>query len=196
MKPEELKREKAELRARMRADRNDIVESARRVLAPKIAERALETVKGKQVVMLYLSFGSEVPTDDLADRLHAAGHRLAVPWVSEGEIFPVEYRPGEPVAPGAFGIREPTELREVRPWDLDVMLAPGLAFDRTGARLGYGGGYFDGLMGRMRPDALRVGIAFSRQVIDRVPGGRHDELLDLIVTDLERIECHPELPEE
>jgi 5-formyltetrahydrofolate cyclo-ligase len=71
------------------------------------------------------------------------------------------------------------------------VLAPGLAFDRRGNRLGYGGGYFDGFLARCPPDAARVGIGFHVQVVDAVPHGDADQPLDLLVTELETIACPP-----
>jgi len=69
------------------------------------------------------------------------------------------------------------------PEDIDVAVVPGLAFDRRGHRVGYGGGFYDRFLGRLRPDALTVGICFSVQLVDEVPHGRGDRPVDLVVTE-------------
>jgi 5-formyltetrahydrofolate cyclo-ligase len=141
--------------------------------------------------MTFLSFGSEVPTETLTDRLAAEGHRIALPCIEAGEVYPADYRLGEPLVARAYGLREPKERRFVEPLELDAIVSPGLGFDREGRRIGYGAGYYDRLFRRVRPDTLRVGIAFHQQVVEHVPADRGDELLDMIVTDEEVITCRP-----
>jgi 5-formyltetrahydrofolate cyclo-ligase len=65
------------------------------------------------------------------------------------------------------------------------VVAPGLAFDRAGRRLGYGGGYFDGFLPRLRPDCPVVGVCFAEQLVDAVPAGPRDRGVDVVVTDRE-----------
>jgi 5-formyltetrahydrofolate cyclo-ligase len=66
---------------------------------------------------------------------------------------------------------------------LDLLITPGLAFDHGGFRLGYGGGFYDRFVHRTRAEALRVGIAFSIQIVDEVPHGPSDQRIDRIVTE-------------
>jgi 5-formyltetrahydrofolate cyclo-ligase len=98
-------------------------------------------------------------------------------------IVPVGYRSGDPVKPSSFGALEPAAGEPVGPEEIDVVVVPGLAFDRRGHRVGYGGGFYDRFLGRLRPDALTVGICFSVQVVDEVPHGRGDRPVDLVVTE-------------
>jgi len=74
---------------------------------------------------------------------------------------------------------------------VDVVVTPGLAFDREGNRLGYGGGYYDRYLQRMGRAAARVGIAFSLQIVDRVPAEPGDQRVDVIVTDQEVLDLRP-----
>ena len=96
--------------------------------------------------------------------------------------------------PGAFGIPEPTaELRSRtervgRRRDLEVVVVPGLAFDRAGRRLGQGKGYYDRLLSDVSDNCLIVGLAFDVQMVERVPAEAHDVALDVIVTESDVIE--------
>ena len=96
-------------------------------------------------------------------------------------------RPGDPLEPTDYGPKEPARRVAVSPQDVDVVVTPGLAFDREGRRLGYGGGYYDRYLSRLHPHAVRIGIGFSRQVVEEVPEEDGDETVDVIVTDDEVI---------
>ncbi|HDH96432.1 MAG TPA: 5-formyltetrahydrofolate cyclo-ligase [Proteobacteria bacterium] len=101
------------------------------------------------------------------------------------------------LAPGAFGIPEPrgAELPEVDEDEIELVVTPGAAFDMLGYRLGYGGGFYDRLFAQIRPDCLKVGIAFSFQLVDSVPHEPTDVPVDIVVTDQHIIRAY-ELREE
>ena len=95
---------------------------------------------------------------------------------------------------GRWDIPEPRPgLPLVDPATIDVVIVPGSAFDRAGGRMGYGGGFYDTFLTRLRPDARRIGIGFDLQVVERVPREAHDLCVDLIVTETRAIEtgCRP-----
>ena len=87
------------------------------------------------------------------------------------------------LAPGAFGTREPAGGAVVPVGDAEVVLTPGLAFDRMGARLGRGGGFYDRLLTDAALTARRVAVCFACQVVERVPVEPHDVEIDAIVTE-------------
>lgn len=184
-----LRAEKDALRTLLRGIRDALPEIERRAMGLEVAERILGVVEDRETVFIFLSFGSEVPTDPICARLFAAGHSLAVPHISQGELTPVEYEPGEAATPRVWGIREPSVLRPMDPSAIDAIVAPGLGFDRRGFRIGYGGGFYDRLLRRCRADALRTGIGFHTQLVSEVPHGGDDEPLDVVVTDVETITC-------
>jgi 5-formyltetrahydrofolate cyclo-ligase len=96
--------------------------------------------------------------------------------------------------PGAFGVLEPDAgCPEVDLNGIDLFVLPGLAFDPTGRRLGYGGGYYDevGAEVRRRGGALLVAVGFDFQVVARCPAGGHDVVVDLVVTDARVIRSSP-----
>ena len=134
---------------------------------------------------------SEINPMPLMRRLADAGAQLALPVVpdaaSRSPCAPIAF--GEPLASGVWGIREPRpERREVFP---DILLVPLLAFDRSGHRIGYGAGYYDMTIARLRArkPIIAVGIAFAAQEIARVPTTARDARLDLVLTEREVIDC-------
>ena len=184
-----LSDEKAALRTRLRATRAAITPEERAAAVLEVTQRVVRATAGRGTIMGFLAFGSELPTLPLLERLGAEGHVLAVPHIAEGDLTPVAFRPGEALVEAVWGIPEPANLRVIDPLTIEVVVAPGLGFDRSGFRVGYGGGFYDRLLPRLRPDVLRVGIGFHAQVIPGVPHGPEDQRLDLVITERETINC-------
>jgi 5-formyltetrahydrofolate cyclo-ligase len=110
--------------------------------------------------------------------------RVVLPRVVGDELELVERRAEAQLVPGAFGILEPPRsARLLDPVEIDVAVVPGVAFDVRGGRLGRGGGFYDRLLPRLRPDCVVIGLAPERAVLARVPTEPHDRPVDLIVTD-------------
>jgi 5-formyltetrahydrofolate cyclo-ligase len=150
---------------------------------------ALPELARARAVLVFSSFGSEVPTEGIVGRLAREGRLVALPRLSGGEIEARAYRPGDAVVRAPFGALEPVDGELVPPEGLDVVIVPGLAFCRRGYRVGYGGGYFDRFLPRTRPDAFRVGICFHLQLVEEVPHGPGDVPVDAVVTDREVVRC-------
>lgn len=94
---------------------------------------------------------------------------------------------------GAFGVQEPaSSCPEISIADLDVVVMPGLAFDQRGARLGYGGGYYDEVAARVRAGGrgFLVGVGFDFQLLERCPAGEGDVHIDCVVTDAQVVRCN------
>ena len=87
-----------------------------------------------------------------------------------------------PLVEGASRIREPAEVRPVAPADIGVWIVPGLAFTRAGGRLGYGGGWYDRLLGEAAPGAVALGVAHVFQIVDALPVEPHDRTLSGVVS--------------
>ncbi|MGQ0669526.1 MAG: 5-formyltetrahydrofolate cyclo-ligase [Actinomycetota bacterium] len=184
-----LRRQKNELRAQVRAVR-DAIPPLERVRSSDEIERrlfSLPEIREAGTVMCFASFGAEVSTEDIIGRLIGEGCRVALPRVVGGEIEAAPYRPGDPVVVAPFGAAEPQGDAALPPEEVDVVITPGLAFDRDGYRVGYGGGFYDRFFRRTRGDALRVGICFAVQLVDAVPHGPADERVDLLVTERELV---------
>jgi 5-formyltetrahydrofolate cyclo-ligase len=86
---------------------------------------------------------------------------------------------------GSYGILEPKPefLRPTKPDTVDLCILPGLAFNRHGYRLGYGGGYFDRFLPTLRPDCLKIAFAYDFQILAFIPQAEHDIPIDIIITE-------------
>lgn len=182
---------KAELRARMRALRAALPEGDRLRLARAVEENlfGLAEIRSARTVLLFYSFGSEVETSEMAARVHAEGKRLLLPFLEAEGMEAAEVLPDDDLVATAYGPREPARRVAVDPAEVDVVITPGLAFDREGYRVGYGGGHYDRYLARMGHEAVRVGIGFEQQLVDQVPREPGDERLDLVVTDGNVVDC-------
>jgi 5-formyltetrahydrofolate cyclo-ligase len=138
-------------------------------------------------VHIFLAFGSEVATKGILEDLWERGHAVVVPVVRTDppRIVLAPMTPGTRMEEGPFGIPEPRGFDPAQPESVTVYLLPGVAFDRDGRRLGYGKGYYDTLLSHIPQSALKVGIAFSEQIVPRVPVNRRDVSMDVIITDEE-----------
>lgn len=163
-----------------------IVEVGREPLARRFPEPA-----GK-VAALYHGLGSELSPLLLADHLREAGWTLALPAVEDAEAARMVFRawsPGEPLVPDAIGLRGPAADRPAL--EPDLVIAPLLAFQRDGTRLGQGGGYYDRALQalRARKPVFVLGVAYSGQQTANLPHEPHDQRLDAILTESGYIEA-------
>ncbi|WP_309395938.1 5-formyltetrahydrofolate cyclo-ligase [Cerasicoccus maritimus] len=131
-------------------------------------------------VLFYVSFGSEVDTHDLMNRSFG-GKDVLAPRVNGDSLHVHELNSLDELKPGAFGILEPVAtLPEVATDSVEVILVPGAAFDLRGHRIGYGKGYYDRLLSSV--NALKIGLAYDRQIVDTVPNEEHDIPVDILIT--------------
>jgi 5-formyltetrahydrofolate cyclo-ligase len=192
VRSEELKRAKRAARDAIRAARDLLPAPDRARASARIAERVfgLPEVQRASTVMVFWSFGSEVDTAPLIAALNGDGKRVALPKIVQGDLEPRSYAPGDPVSETTFGAFEPSEGLAVDPSEIDAVIAPGVAFDRSGRRVGYGGGFYDRFFLRTRPDTVRVGIGFDLQLVDDdLPDGHFDLRIDIVVTESEIVRC-------
>ncbi|MDR7038183.1 5-formyltetrahydrofolate cyclo-ligase [Methylobacterium sp. BE186] len=135
------------------------------------------------IVGAFWPIRSEVDPRPIIERLFARGQRVALPKVTpEGLVFR-EWKAGEALVRGGFGLSEPRD--ELPPLDPTALIVPLAAFDRRGQRIGYGRGYFDHAISRLGANGpvLTIGIAFSVQEIEEVPAEPHDRPLDHLMTE-------------
>ena len=145
-------------------------------------------------ILIYLSKDGEVGTDHLLGRAFEMGKRVCVPVVDRGnDELRISELPGPEIdfLLGAFGVREPAEgdLNFVTPDKIDLVVVPGLAFDRRGGRIGYGKGYYDRLLSRLSSQVPRIALAFEFQVLDTVPQDENDIQVDTIITEKNTMSC-------
>jgi 5-formyltetrahydrofolate cyclo-ligase len=185
--------QKAELRSRLRAVRSAISAEERLVLGRSVQDRLIATpvFVDAGTVLLFYSFGSEIPTAGIIQRSLDAGKKVFLPLLEAGEMIAAELKPGDSLAATTYGPKEPLNRVAVDPANVGLVVAPGLGFDPEGYRLGYGGGHYDRYLARLPPATPRVGIAFHQQIVNQLPNEPGDERLDLIVTDRDVIVCPP-----
>jgi 5-formyltetrahydrofolate cyclo-ligase len=161
--------------------------------AKAVAEKGaalIASMKVPPVVGGYSAIRSELDPMPLLMTLHGEGHRIALPRSNDdGTLSFLEWRPGDALQPGKLGVREPnTESTALEP---AVILAPLLAFDRRGNRLGYGAGYYDRALRRLRSvhPTIAIGLAFDEQEFEEIPAEPQDEPLDMILTPARVVAC-------
>jgi len=185
--------EKRELRRQVLAKRALLTDEERSLKSQQILSKVLELPEYREArsVMTFLNFRDEVETTGLARKILEDGKQLVVPRCGpDRELIPAQITDLEKdLEPGMWGIREPKKdsLARVNPEIIDLVIVPGVAFDLSGGRLGYGGGYYDRFLPRLRKDVKRLGLAFSCQLVEKVPRGEHDLPLDILVTEDEVI---------
>ncbi len=176
---------KAELRRAALAARDALDPGARQAASAEIARLllALPELAEARLVGAFWPIRSEVDPRPAAEGLLARGQAVALPHVTPGGLVFREWRRGEALVAGRFGLSEPdSALPAVEP---DALIVPLAAFDRTGQRIGYGRGYYDGAIARLsrsRP-ILTVGIGFAAQEVARVPAEPHDRPLQFVITE-------------
>jgi 5-formyltetrahydrofolate cyclo-ligase len=178
--------QKKDLRARALALRKAAYDLHGVEASRRLAAHGLDflRVQPGMTVSGFAAIRDEINPADLMTWLHAEGVMLALP-VMAGKGLPLLLRawaPGDAVAPAQWGIAEPLDDKpEVEP---DVVLLPLLAFDAQGNRLGYGGGFYDRTLAKLRANkpVLAVGLAYDEQRVDAVPVESYDQRLDWVLT--------------
>lgn len=185
--------EKNRIRERMRAERRKVAPSVRRSASQEVCARILDRVdmKGalaaKQPFAVYLASPQEIDLAPLVERLWLADCPVLVPAWRNG-LYALElYSQKTTLISGPMGILEPDPKGAV-PNDSGsvpkVWIVPGLAFTRTGARLGYGGGWYDRLLAAADPSAVLLGVAYPFQMVEDLPSEPHDiRLTDVVVAE-------------
>ena len=180
---------KQELRKQTKKTRADFPEKG--AASEKIIERflSLEETQNAGTIALYCSMPEEVATDGLIRKLLEEGKTICVPLIRNREMLFVRISSlGDLTEKGRFGIREPvyTEEKTVPAEKIDLAVFPGLAFDRDGRRLGYGGGYYDRAFAGNR-HTEKIGFCFSCQLLEEILSESHDIKVDQIITQDEMI---------
>ncbi len=175
---------KQQMRTEMRRVRAAIADRPNRslgiwtALIDSLGESAL---RGRNV-LAFVGVGSEPDTGELLTSLWRLGVIVHLPRVEGDEMVAVRYDSGNSLEPGAYGIPAPSGTPE-DPGLLDFVVVPGVAFTRSGQRLGQGGGYYDRFLPMVRTDCVVVGVCFAEQIVDALPAEPHDQQMSRVVTD-------------
>lgn len=149
--------------------------------------------KTSKAVFCFLSTAHEVKTEEIILKAFRLGKDVLVPLLNpqEGDMQVVRISRDTRFAIGEYGVREPfLETREVvSSACIDFVIAPGLAFDIFGNRIGYGGGHYDKLFKNISNDVTRVAVGYDFQIIESVPHSDFDESVHFIVTETKTLRC-------
>jgi len=185
---------KTELRRHALGRRDGLSEGQRAAAAAAIAAASLPVeLQPGTVLAGYFPINSEIDPFPLMRVFASRGARLALPVIiaRDHALLFRAWKPDDQLVRGPFGIFQPSsDAMDVEP---DIVLLPLAAFDRAGHRIGYGRGYYDRTLMRLR--AVKritvIGLAFSVQEIKSVPAAPHDEQLDCVLTERELIDLRP-----
>jgi len=184
-----LQQHKQAMREQAHANRRD--QPDKEPLSQRICETfaALPEYVAARTVLFYLDVRAEVRTRHYLPTALGHGKRIIVPYCVDGELELFHLENMDELEVGMYKILEPrAELRglaskrvDVR--ELDLVMVPGVAFDRRGGRMGHGKGYYDKLLEHARPDTPLVALAFECQLFPEVPMQSHDVFMDKIITE-------------
>lgn len=187
LEPGDFHADKKKLRKKLRQVRDAMSADDREKADRMILDRLFSQKEFRTAAWVYtfVSFGSEPDTRRLIRYCLQEGVFIAVPRIEEKEMNFYRIRSWDDLVPGIWGIPEPKAGTELAV-DPGFMLVPGLAFDRKGYRLGYGGGYYDRYLAG-HPGFYTMGAAYARQIVDPLPTGPYDLPVDRILTEKEMI---------
>ena len=160
----------------------EVLQEASGQITRRVMAQAAQMQPGS--VFCYVSYRSEIKTQELLQALHEAGWRVYVPYVAGQRMQAVRWTPDTPMVLNQWGIPEPA-VREAPDEPLTLAILPGVAFGKDGTRLGYGGGYYDRFLAEH--PCRRIGICGSWQLLDSVPTEPHDLTADGILCENQEI---------
>jgi 5-formyltetrahydrofolate cyclo-ligase len=191
-----IHKRKKELRKKVQEIRDSLDPEQRQLLSAEIGENlwSIPEFNQAETLLFFLSFRSEVDTKPMILRALEEKKAVCVPCTDMENKAMMASRimnlDGD-LRMGNYNILEPREecLRPVPPQRIDAVLMPGVAFDLTGGRLGYGGGYYDRFLERCSPSCLLIALAFELQIVEHVPCADHDIHIHKIVTENRVVDC-------
>lgn len=179
---------KEALRERARAIRSKVSEEAAAKASEAVSRELIEAIDWSKArsLLAYAPIQSEIDPSGVVEAFWRRGRAVAFPAVEPKarRLLPRRATSWAELRPGPYGIPEPSPASPALPARaIDVVLIPGLAFDRRGYRLGYGGGYYDRFLPHLRPGALKVGLTYAELLWDALPVEPHDQAVDWVATE-------------
>ncbi|WP_028974660.1 5-formyltetrahydrofolate cyclo-ligase [Spirochaeta cellobiosiphila] len=146
--------------------------------------------KQSQHILLYLSFGKEIQTEQIRKRAWKENKTVWVPVMNNKKIDFYLINPHSKLVTNNYGIREPFEQSiKYEGEESSLMLVPGLAFSMKGERLGYGGGYYDKYFAEHSYPFTKIALVIDKLLCDTLPCEEHDHKVDLIITERQIVTC-------
>ena len=178
-----FKKMKSQLKNQILEKRNALTNEEAAEKSKAIIEKlfSLDEYQKSKSVMFYVSIKNEVGTREAINE-SLKSKSVIVPKVKIGEIEPSLIISLDNLIEGKFGVLEPIESMIVPFKKIDLVIVPGIAFDKKCHRIGYGLGYYDKFLKKV-PKAVKIGLCFDFQLVDEIPNESHDVPVDIIITD-------------
>lgn len=186
--------DKKAIRQRLLRQRKQLTALTCRTLSQKIQQNlvAADCFSCSRTLALYSPINNEVRTDLLFLTARNDGKRVCFPRVCGERLQFVLVDSAEDLSAGTFGVCEPVAGALVAAEEIDLLVVPGVAFDRSGHRLGYGKGFYDRELAACADSVSAVGLGYEFQLCQRLPAEEHDQPLDFIATETALIPCRKE----
>lgn len=173
------------LNIRNSMNKQDVIKKSG-IIIEKLAN--LEVYKNSKVVFVYMDFKNEVVTSALIKQMLSEKKRVVIPYTDTTNtvIIPSELKSmKDDLVLSSFGYYQPRldKIVYVEPEEFDLVVVPGVVFDKNLNRIGFGKGYYDRILNRLRADAQTVAVAYEFQVLDEVPHEQHDIKMYKIITE-------------
>lgn len=182
--------EKNEIRKYILSIRNNLnineVDEKSKIIVDKLT--SMKEFNNSKTVFIYMDFKNEVKTGEIINLLFKENKHVVVSWTDKvnTEIIPVEIKDlKNDLINSSFGYLEPKKenVVPVKIEDIDLIVVPGVAFDKKLNRIGFGKGYYDRILKLRRKDTPAIAIAYEFQVLDEIPYDEHDIKMDVIITE-------------
>ncbi|MFO7872548.1 MAG: 5-formyltetrahydrofolate cyclo-ligase [Candidatus Undinarchaeales archaeon] len=183
---------KHKLRKEQKKTRDGMDKKERYEKSREIKEKLFEMheFKEAETVLFYSSIKSEVETEEMIKGALKLNKKIALPITNSlfRTLKAFELKDYSELEPGTFGVPEPKQKNELVKKDIDLVLVPGVVFDLNGHRIGYGEGYYDNFLSKMK-DTPKFGLSFEVQIVEEIPAEPHDVKLNKIITEKRIINC-------
>ncbi|APM38869.1 5-formyltetrahydrofolate cyclo-ligase [Clostridium kluyveri] len=175
------------IRKIMKEKRDNLCNLEKEKLDSIIFEKVIKSEEYNKAksVFIFVSYKSEADTHNIIKAALKEGKLVCVPKViyKNGYMEAVRIYDFNELKEGAYKILEPQNTNlKVEETSIDICYVPGLAFDKSGGRVGYGGGYYDRFLKKLRNDSKKIGLAYSFQILDKVPMGKYDVCMDGVIS--------------
>ncbi len=166
--------------------RENLSQSEIDFLSEKLFKNLTETslYKNAKSIFIYISVGKEAPTIKIIEDALSKGKIVLVPKVisKEKKMYPVRINSLNDLVPGVFNIPEPREVI-IEDFDPDLTIVPGLVFDRSGNRIGYGGGYYDRYLSSIKSSTIKLAYGYSFQLTENFKSEVYDVKMDYFLSE-------------
>ncbi len=178
---------KSELRKDILSIRNNMSKEDVKENSSAIMDKiiSIDVYKQSKVVFIYMDFKNEVMTSNLIKHMLFEKKRVVIPYTDmlNTGLIPSEITKEADLKLNSFGYYEPKNISPVNIEEIDLVIVPGVVFDKNLNRIGFGKGYYDKNLNKLKPSAKKVAVAHEFQVLENIPAEEHDVKMDMIITE-------------